>query len=170
MKKLFPILVMAVMICAFGANANAQLKMGYVNSDKIFQEYTEWSKAQEDFQTQYNAWDQEAKEMQTELEDMIDEYQRQALILSEEKKKEREAAIESKRQNLDAFTKRIFGPNGEAERKNNSLVKPLLEKINGAIEQVATEGNYDYIFNSDGLAYSKQEYDVTDKVLELLEE
>ena len=75
-----------------------------------------------------------------------------------------------KKQELDAFTSRIFGPGGEAERKNDALVKPLLEKINSAIEKVATEGNYDFIFNSAGLAYAKKDYDITDKVLKALEE
>jgi len=169
-KKLFPALLMMLFAISIAATGHAQMKVGYVDSDKIFAEYTEWTKAQEEFQTQYNAWDQEAKDMQTELEELIGEYERQALILSAEKKKEREASIEAKRQKLDAFTRTVFGPGGEAERKNNTLVKPLLDKINAAIEQVATEGNYDLIFNSQGLAYGKKDYDITDKILELLEE
>jgi len=35
---------------------------------------------------------------------------------------------------------------------------------------VATEGNYDFIYNSAGLAYAKKDYDVTEKVLQILEE
>jgi outer membrane protein len=145
-------------------------KFGYVDSDRIFSEYKDWAKAQEEFNTEYKAWDDEAKGMQAELDEMIDEYEKQKLILSAEKKKEREAAIDAKRQALDAFTKEIFGPSGAAERKNNALVKPLLEKINNAIERLATEGNYDFIFNSAGLAYAKKDYDITDKILEVLEE
>jgi len=169
-KKLFPVLLMMLFVCGIAVPSYAQLKVGYVDSDKIFAEYTEWNKAQEEFQTQYNAWDQEAKDMQAELEDLINEYDRQSLILSADKKKEKEAAIEAKRQKLDAYTRTVFGPGGEAERKNNTLVKPLLDKINAAIEQIATEGNYDLIFNSAGLAYGKKDYDITDQVLSLLEE
>ncbi len=149
---------------------HAQFKVGYVDSDRILAEYSEWNKAQEDFQTQYNAWDQEAKDMQQELEELIEEYERQALLLSAEKKKEREASIEAKRQKLDAYTRTVFGPGGEAERKDMTLRKPLLEKINAAIETVAIEGNYDMIFNSSGLAYSKKDYDITDKILAKLDE
>jgi len=50
------------------------------------------------------------------------------------------------------------------------LIQPLLEKINAAIEQVATDGNYDFVFNSAGLAYAKKDYDITEKVLDVLEE
>jgi outer membrane protein len=145
-------------------------KFGFIDSDKIFAEYEDWVRAQEEFNTEYKAWDDEAKEMQQALEEMIEEYEKQKLILSAEKKKEREAAIEAKRQALDAFTREIFGPNGTAERKNNALVKPLLDKINSAIEKVSTEENYDFVFNAAGLAYAKKDFDITDKVLDALAE
>lgn len=160
-----------VLVCGFASPGLAQIgKFGFIDSDRIFADYEDWAKAQEEFNTEYKAWDDEAKEMQKELEEMIYEYEKQKLILSADKKKEREAAIDAKRQALDAFTKEIFGPSGKAERRNNILVKPLLEKINVAIEKVATEENFDFIFNAAGLAYAKKDYDITEKVLEALEE
>jgi outer membrane protein len=163
--------ILALSIVAPVSSALAQIgKFGYVDSERIFAEYDEWVKAQEEFNTQYKAWDDEAKEMQKALEDLTDEYEKQKLILSDEKKKEREAQISTKREALDVFTREIFGPSGKAERKNNELVKPLLDKINAAIEKLATEGNYDFIFTSAGLAYAKKDYDVTDKVIEILGE
>ncbi|MCP4705087.1 MAG: OmpH family outer membrane protein [candidate division Zixibacteria bacterium] len=165
------ILLAATLMFVFSLSGFAQaVKNGYIDSDKIFLEYTEWNKAQEEFNTDYNAWEVQAKEMQTEFEEMLEEYNRQRLILSDEKKKEREAAIEAKKKALDAFTGQVFGPGGEAERRNNALIQPLLEKINAAIEQVATDGNYDFVFNSAGLAYAKKDYDITEKVLDILEE
>jgi outer membrane protein len=163
-------LLFAATMMGISSTAMAQMgKFGYVDSDKIFSEFKEWAKAQEEFNTQYKAWDDKAKEMQKELEDLTTDYEKQKLILSPEKKKEREAAIDSKRQALDNYTKEVFGPAGTAERKNSELVKPLLDKINAAIERVATEGNYDFIFNSTGLAYAKKDYDITTKVLDILE-
>ena len=164
--------VMVIMIFAMlTSSGQAQMgKFGYVDSDRVFAEYKDWSKAQEEFNTQYKAWDDEAKEMQIELEEMMGEFETQKLILSAEKKKEREAAIEAKKQSLDAFTREIFGPGGTAERKNNNLVKPLLDKINAAIEQAATEGNFDFIYTSSALAYAKKDYDITDKIIEILSE
>ena len=90
--------ILALFIVAFSASsAMAQIgKFGYVDSDRIFAEYKDWAKAQDDFNTEYKAWDDEAKEMQKALEEMIDEFEKQKLILSDEKKKEREAAIEAK--------------------------------------------------------------------------
>lgn len=171
-KACLMITAMAILVFAvLTSSGQAQVgKFGYIDSNRIFAEYKEWAKAQEEFNTQYKAWDDEAKEMQKAYEDMVDEYDKQKLILSPEKKKEREAAIEAKRQSLDAYTREIFGPGGTAEKKNKTLVQPLVDKINAAIEQVATEGNFDYIFTSEALAYAKKDYDITDKIIELLQE
>jgi outer membrane protein len=170
-KIIFVLAAALIFIAGLSLTSQAQIgKFGFVDSDRIFVEFKEWGKAQEEFNTQYKLWDEDAKKMQKELEEMIAEYEKQMLILSADKKKERETAIDAKRQGLDAYTKEIFGPAGTAERKNNTLVKPLLDKINEAIERVATEENYDFIFNSAGLAYAKKDFDITDKILEILEE
>ena len=164
------LVLFGLMLIASGSQAQLG-KLGYVDSDKIFANYDGWVKAQEEFETEYKAWDNEAREMQQELTDLIDEFEKQKTILSPEKRREKEAAIDTKRNLLDSFTKQIFGPQGEAERRNATMVRPLLENINAAIEQVATDENYDFVFNSDGLAYARKDFDITDKVLEaLLEE
>jgi outer membrane protein len=101
---------------------------------------------------------------------MSDEYDKQRLILSDEKKREREAQMQSKYDALDSFTKSVFGPGGLSEQKYNMLMKPLLEKISKAIEAVALRDGYDVIFTLSSIGYIKDSYDVTDKVLAYLEE
>lgn len=168
---IFVLVLAMIFVAGMSLTSHAQIgKFGYVDSDKIFLEFKEWGKAQEEFNTQYKLWDEDAKKMQKELEEMIIEYEKQKLILSADKKTERENSIDAKRQGLDAYTKEIFGPAGTAERKNNTLVKPLLDRINEAIERVATDENYDFIFNSSGLAYAKKDFDITEKILEILQE
>ncbi len=153
-----------------GASAGQALKIGFIKDDRIYQEYDAFRKAQEQWEVERQAWDEEAQAKQQELADLQAEYEKQKLILSEEKKKQREAAINAKRDALDAYTKQVFGPDGTAERKYNELMQPLLESIHRAIEAVAVEGNYDVIFTLQGIGYIKDSYDVTDKVLKYLEE
>ena len=155
----------------FVGRAAAQgLKIGFVKDDRIYNEYAAWNKAQEQWETERKSWEDEAQSKQDELQEMVDEYNKQKLILSDEKKSEREAAIRTKQEALDAFTKQIYGPNGTAERKQNELIQPLMDNIRKAMELVATENNYDVIFTLQGIGYIKDSYDVTDKVLEKLDE
>lgn len=166
-------LARTVFICVglaflLGSSASAQ-KFGFIDSEKIQTGFKEWAKAQDQFSTEYKAWDDEASRMNQELQDMIAEYQKQQLILSAEKKAEREAAINAKQQALESFTRDINGPGGRAEKRMKELAAPLQEKIQMTIEKIAIERNLDFVFNSASLAYSKKELDITDAVLEALE-
>ncbi|MFQ5498496.1 MAG: OmpH family outer membrane protein [Candidatus Zixiibacteriota bacterium] len=147
------------------------IKMGFIKDDRIKQEYKAWQKAQEQWELEAKAWEDEAQQMQTELKELEEEFDRQKLILSDDKKKEREASIRVKRESLDAYTRRVFGPNGDAERKQTDLLAPLLDNISKAIEAVAIENSYDVIFTlQSGLGYINESFDVTDKVLVYLED
>ncbi len=161
----------AIISFPFVNEVNAQgLKIGFVKDERIFQEYRAWQKAQEQWNLEKKAWDEEAQSKQDELQELEYEYEKQKLILSEEKKKEREAAINAKRDGLDAYTRQVFGPDGTAERKYAELMQPVLENIHKAIEAVAIEGNYDVIYTLQAIGYIKDEYDITDKVLKALAE
>lgn len=154
-----------------GAKVSAQaLKIGFVKDDRIKSEFKEWQRAQDQWEVESKAWDDEAQQKQDELQQMMDDYDKQKLILSEDKKKEREAAIQAKQEALDAYTKQIYGPGGTAEKKQQELLQPLLDKVTKAIQAVAEKENYDVIFTlQSGLGYIKPSYDVTDKVLAELE-
>jgi len=172
LKKLSLLFVSAFVVFALlGTVANAQgLKIGFVKDDAIKQQYSAWQRAQEQWELESKAWDEEALTMQQEIEDLLVEYDKQKLILSEDKKREKEATIRAKQESLDAYTRQIYGPNGTAEKKNAQLLEPLLQKATAAIEAIAIEGEYDVIFTlQSGLGYIKESYDVTDKVLEYLE-
>jgi len=146
------------------------LKIGFVKDDVIKQKYTAWQRAQEQWELESKAWEDEALAKQTEIEDMIAEYEKQKLILSDEKRREKETTIRVKQEALDAYTRQVYGPGGTAERKHATLLEPLLQTATEAIEAVAVEGDYDVIFTlQSGLGYIKESYDVTDKVLEYLE-
>lgn len=153
-----------------GSSQAQTAKIGFINDELIKESYPEWNRAQDQMNIEIKAWDDEATEKQTELQTLIEEYEKQKLILSEEKKKEREAAIRVKQEALDAYTRQVYGPGGSAERKQMELIEPLLNRVNDAIQLVAEAGDYDVVFTlQSGLGYIKPTLDLTDQVLEQLE-
>jgi len=169
MSKLITTGVVAFGMALLMANAATAQKFAFIDSEKIQANYKEWGKAQETFNTEYKAWEEEATKMDGDLQQMIAAYDKEKLFISADKKAEREAAISAKEEALASFSREISSPGGKAERRMNELVKPLYEKITAAIEKVAIAENYDFVFNSAGLAYAKKELDITDKVIEALE-
>ncbi len=164
-------LAAAVLLPVFASSVQAQgVKIGFIDDEQIKLKYKAWQRAQEQWEIERKAWDDEALAKRDELQELIDEYEKQKLILSEDKKQEREAAIRTKDEALDAFTKQIYGPGGTAERKQEQLLAPLLERVTEAIRMLAEEESYDVIFTmQSGLGYIKESYDVTEKVLEYLD-
>jgi len=170
MSKLAKILIIGCGLMLVFSNAVMAQKYGFIDDEKIKTNYKEWTKAQEQFNADLKQWDDQAALLEQELNQLISDYDKQKLILSADKKAEREAAINAKNQALQSFTKEISAPGGKAERRMQELVRPLYDKITAAIEQLAIEENYDMIFNSGSLAYAKEDLDVTDKVIEILEQ
>jgi len=171
-KKTSLVVLSCLVAVIFAAElASAQgLKIGFVKDDVIKEKYPAWQRAQEQWEMESKAWEDEALAKQTEIEDLLAEYEKQKLILSDEKRREKETAIRVKQEALDAYTRQVYGPGGTAEQKHARLLEPLLQTATEAIEAVAVEGDYDVIFTlQSGLGYIKDSYDVTDKVLEYLE-
>ena len=170
MNKLLLFSLLMLLVAGITAESTkAQgLKIGFINEQRLRTEFKAFAKAEEEFNLEQKAWEDEATTKQTELQDLLTEYDKQKLILSEDKKREKEATIRTKQEDLDAYTRRIFGPGGTAERKERELLAPILEKVNKAIEAIAIEGNFDVIYTTAALVYIKPVYDATDKVLEFL--
>jgi len=176
MRKLLSFCILVLGLSAIlpflSSEAHAQgIRMGFIQDERIKEEYKAWQKAQEDWEIEARTWEEEAVTKQDELKELEEEYERQKLILSEEKKRQKEDSVMAKAAELDAFTRQIYGPGGEAERRQAELIQPLLEQISQAIEAVAIAEDYDVVFTlQSGLGYIKESYDMTDKVLEYLAE
>jgi len=163
--------IVMVFVLSLSSLATAQSgKFGFIRDDRIRTEFRDWLDAEESIQLDIKAWEDEANSKKLEFQELLDEYDKQRLILSDEKKRAKEATIRAKQEALDAFTRQIWGPSGRAEQRQQALLEPLLAKINKAIEIVALEGDFDVIFtSSSGLGYVNPALDVTDKVLAALE-
>jgi outer membrane protein len=172
--KMLPLTIVlaAFVLSMLPAVGQAQsIKIGFVKDERIKTEYDAWQRAQEDWELENKVWEEEATAMEQELQELQEEFEKQKLILSEEKRREKELVIQTKMESLDDFTRKIYGPGGSAERKYEQLISPLLDDITRAIEAVAIEEDFDVVFTmQSGLGYIKEQYDITDKVLQKLDE
>jgi outer membrane protein len=67
--------------------------------------------------------------------------------------------------------KEKFGPEGALFQRRQDLVRPIQDRVYGAIEDYADERGYDFIFDkggSGGLIYSNAEYDKTTDLIRRL--
>lgn len=154
-----------------GLSFSQEGRLGYIDSMRLRTEYKEFTEAQAKFDKEVMSWEAQADSMKKEIDSLEADLDNLKLILSEEKKKEKEEFLETKKLAYHKFTEDIFAPNGKVEKRNAELTKPILDKINKVLEKIALENNFDIIFDSvnGNIAYAKEALDLTDKVLEELE-
>ena len=162
---------LAVAILAGANPVAAQLKLGYIDSQKILEKYKEAQDAQKQLQELNKRWEDEAKNMQQELQTKLEDLESQALLLSDERKKEKETELQNLQIRLQQFQQEKWGAQGEVYSKRAELMQPVIDKINTVIKKIGTDEKYDYIFdvvNGNILHVSASQPDLTDRVLEEL--
>jgi outer membrane protein len=169
LRKSLLLAVLAVMLFPYAAKA--QEKIVYIDSYRIRLEYKEFQDAQAQFNKEVEQWNAEVEKGQKEIENLEADLTKQALILSDAKKKEKETEIQQKRDVWQKLANDIFGPDGRAEKRNSELTKPLLDKINAVLEKIAIAKGYNLILDTvnGNIAYGKKDLDITQDVLEELD-
>ncbi len=145
-------------------------KIGYIDSMRLKTDYKEFADVQAKFDQQLAGWQSQADSLKKTVDSLQADFDKQSLLLSEEKKKEKESLIEQKKGEYTSFVNQAFGPGGKMEKLNAELTKPILDKINTVLEKIALENNYIVIFDAvnGNIAWAKKGLDLTEMVLEEL--
>jgi outer membrane protein len=167
------ILLPLVAIVLLGGGAiHAQAKIGYVDSQTIMQRLPEGQDAQKQLDALVAQWQGEITKMQNEWQRKYEEYDKKKLIMSDQTRAEAERELVQLEKQVTDYRNQKFGPNGEMFTKQNELLKPVQDRIFKAIQDVAVEENFDYVFDKSGdilLLYTNEKYDLTPKVLQKLQ-
>lgn len=146
-------------------------KFAYVDTDYVLTSIPTYESAQEQLDIMSSDWQAEVEAQYAEIEKLYKEFQAEKVLLTEDMKQKREAEIIEKERMVKDLQKKYFGPEGDLFRKRKELIEPIQTDIFNAIKEIATDGNYDFIFDASGGAnflYSDPKYDKSDLVLEKL--
>jgi outer membrane protein len=160
-------LLLALGLLVIGAlPALAQEKIGYVDSQKIFAQSPEFQEAQAKFDKEVEDWNAQAATMNTDVDKLKEENQKNSLVWSSAKKKEAEDRLKAKQDTMQQFLDATFGPSGKAEKRMAELSKPIKDRIVGIIKRIAIENDYDMVLDAANvsIAYAKESLDLTDQV------
>ena len=148
--------------------AAAQMKLGHVSTEAIMKQLPDAQDAQKQLDALTAGWQEELNKMQNDWKKKYDEYDKKKLIMTDQRRADTERELRELDQKMSDFRNQKFGQNGELFAKQNELMKPVQDRVFKAIQDVALEEGYDYIFDKSGeilLMYSNPKYDLTDKVL-----
>jgi outer membrane protein len=144
MKK---ITLLTALFGTFISASYAQNKFGFINSRELLEVMPEVKKADSSLQIY-------AKSFQDQLESMSKEYESKVKDFQANEKTMNEAVKEVKVKEVQQLQERMEALQQSAQEKTSKrreeMYKPILEKADKAIKDVAKENKYDYIFDASG--------------------
>lgn len=143
MKNIVKTLVF-VTVALFSFNLQAQDKFGHIDSSEILALMPETKNAEQAIQNY-------AVELENQLKAMYSEYETKLAEYTDGEKLMTDVVKQSKITNLEDLQLRInqFQQNSQndLQKRRNDALKPILEKAQNAVNEVAQENGYTYIFD-----------------------
>ncbi len=161
-------LVALLALSAAAGPADAQIvRLGFVDSQRIFESYRGAQEAQDRFTRDITAWRTEADERRRALDVLRNEAKDQEALLSEARRLEKETAVQRAVADYDRFVQEFWGPGGRVQRLNDEMTREVIGKIRDAVETIANREGYELVLDAaDGnVIFGVKSLDLTDRVL-----
>jgi outer membrane protein len=140
--------------------ARADIKVGFIDSDRIFSGYSKTREAQESFNREVMEISKQSREMKAEIDSLQRRLDQQSPMLSEVKRDEQSQLIQKK-------ISEYWGPNGRISKLNEEFLKPIIDRVHKIVTDIGTTEGYSLILDAaDGnIIFGDQSLDLTDRVL-----
>ena len=170
MKTKVLLVLAAILWLSFSNTAEAQkgIRVGYIDMDYILENVPEYNEASADLETKVQKWKVEIEAELKEVEQMRKDLNNERVLLTKELIEEREEDIFFKEKEILEYQQKRFGPNGDLFIQKRRLVQPVQDQVFVAVQEVAKNKKYDFIFDKSAdlvMLYSADRYDISDQVL-----
>jgi outer membrane protein len=162
--------ILALGFLALGGTASADMKIAFVNTEVILQQYKAVQGVMETFNRDVQGWDTDLQQKKRELDGLQKEVQQQGLMLSDQRRQEKELEYQRRLTEFEKLKESIWGSDGLIEQRNEELFRPVISKVQSVLEQIAAEDGYDLILDAadNNILYGDPTYDLTTRVIGIL--
>ena len=155
MKKIiFLVLISLITLSTFSQN-----KFGYIDSQELLMLMPERKNAESEVQNFAKSLESQLAAMTAEYQESVQDYQSNEASYTDLIKQDKIAKITGLEQRIQAFQQNA---QQSLQKKEQELLEPILSKARSAIEEVAIEGNFTYIFDKSvgSILYAKESENV----------
>jgi outer membrane protein len=157
-------LAAAALIASVATPAAAQeLKIGYVNSERVMRESNPAKAAQAKLQAEFSKREKELEDAGNKLKTAADKLEKDAPTLSESERTRRQRELVE--QDRDLQRKRREFQEDLNQRRNEELAG-VIERANRVIRQIFDNEKYDVILQE--VIFASARVDITEKVIKVL--
>lgn len=160
------------LVLFFGAagSALAQVKLSFIDSDRIFAEYEKTREAQQAFNREVLELSRTAQDQKSGIDKQQQRLDQQSPMLSEAKRDQETQALQQKVSDYETFIQKNWGPGGAISKLNEEYLRPIIERVHKIVVEIGNSEGYQLILDAaDGnIVYGDKTLDLTDRVLSRL--
>lgn len=120
-------------------------KIGHINSNDLLQVMPEKDTAEAQLQEHAKQLELQLTAMTTEYEKKYTEYQQNSTVMNDLVKASKEEEIMDLQRRIQEFQGKA---QQSLQKKETEIMEPIIKKAKDAIEQVAKENGYNYVFDT----------------------
>lgn len=162
MKQVIHLVVVAIALVAVQA-VSVELKIGFVNTERIFREAGPAQKAQKKLEKEFAARDAELQKMAKQVRDLQAQVEKEGVTMSEADKRNKERDLANLNRDFQRQTREF---REDLNSRKNEELASVQERANKVIKDIAESDKFDLIVQDAVFASTK--IDITDKVLKAL--
>ncbi len=168
MKKL---IVCAVVFLSLLPLSAKDFSVAYIDLQYILRNLPQYEAAKDQLTLISKRWQKEVSDLEQEARVLTANYETEQIFLSETMRKQREQEILDKEQAALELRRKYFGDEGELNKKQEALLKPIQDDIYTAIQEIASIKGYQVVKDRSAdpsLIYMSNQLDISDQVLNKL--
>ncbi len=167
MKTKFAMLLVALMavLPMSYASASETLKVGYVNTQRIFRDAPAAVRAAKKIEAEFSKRDQDLQRLAKQLQSLQESLEKNAVTMSESERRAKEKDLNDLSREFQRKQREFREDLNLRQNEENAAI---IEKANKAIKQLAESEKYDLILQD--VVWVSPRLDVTDKVIKALSE
>ncbi|WP_260625722.1 OmpH family outer membrane protein [Hymenobacter sediminicola] len=142
------------------------LKIGYTSVEYVLSQMPESKQIESDLKAFSTQLENQLKSKYQEYQTKAEAYQKGGSTMTDVVRADKEKELTNMQQSIQEFQR---SADQSLQQKQQTLLKPALDKLQKTIDQVADENGYTYVLNSDGaspvLLHGPKEGDISDLIL-----
>ena len=165
MKTKFAAFLLALMVVlpVSYASAAEAMKIGYVNTQRIFRDAPTAKEAAARIEAEFSKRDQELQKMARELQGMQERLEKDALTMGESDRRSKERELNELSREFQRKQREFREDLNLRQNEENAAI---IEKANMAIKQLAEAEKYDLILQD--VVWVSPKLDITDRIIKAL--
>jgi outer membrane protein len=164
-KKIATLLVALMAALPVVQAVAAEMKIGYVNTQRIFRDAPAAQKAAKKIEAEFSKRDQELQRMAKQLQSTQEGLEKNAVTMAEGERRNKERELNDLSRDFQRKQREFREDLNLRQNEENAAI---IEKANKAIKQIAEADKYDLIVQD--VVWVNPKLDITEKVIKSLSE